>query len=225
MQQQPKRPLAAWLPAVLVAGGLALGAAPAAQAAAILTLDNGASTPIYQQINNSPCVIGDPSCNNPAGFGQTFIPAGPAGANYTLNSPTYTVGQVRSIVGDQFLVGIDVNTTTQPLSTERLLSFTATIGGVVAYEYTGNVQFLLNNNGNGFSDALLRSFDLAGITAGTPIFFTASIADATDGREQFFLVNGGSTSVPEPASIALFGAGLLGLGMVRRGKAKPSRLA
>jgi hypothetical protein len=204
------------LTAILLFGGIA--ATPAAQAAVILTLDNTATTTIYQQTSNSPCVIGDPSCSNPGGFGSTTIPGGPSGDNYTLNSPTYTVGQVRAIVGDQFLVGIDVNTTTQPLSTERLLSFSATIGGVLAYQYTGNVQFLVNNNGNGFSDALLRSFDLTGLAAGTPIFFTASIQNATDGREEFFLVSGGSTPVPEPASLAILGAGLMGLAMSLRRK-------
>src|SRR4051794_18100642 len=48
---------------------LALGMVTQAHAAA-LTLDTSGS-PTYQQTMNSPCVIGDPSCNNPSGFGST----------------------------------------------------------------------------------------------------------------------------------------------------------
>ena len=104
-----------------------------AQAVVILTLDNPGST-AYQQTLNSPCVIGDPSCNNPDGFGFTTLPAGSV-VFYDSTSPTYTVQQIRNIAGDLFLVDIDVNTTTQPLATERLDYFAMLANGVVQFMY------------------------------------------------------------------------------------------
>jgi hypothetical protein len=195
-----------------------LAAAGANAAPVPLTLESPALA-IYQQTANSPCVIGDSSCNNPAGFGYTLIPTGPSGETYTLDSPTYTVGQIRSIVGNAFNVGVDVNTTTKPLATEYLVSFSATIGGSVAYLYTGPTQLTTVNNGNGYSDALLKGFDLTGLPDATQIFFTASIRGATDGREEFFLVSTNAPQVPEPATLGLLGLGLLGAGIARRRKA------
>src|SRR5688572_9575898 len=96
----------------LIAATAALALFATAAQAAPLTLDTD-GTPTFQQTQNSPCVIGDPSCNNPAGFSSTTLAS--AQSTYTaILSPMYTVGQIRGIVGNMFVVGIDVNTTTQP---------------------------------------------------------------------------------------------------------------
>lgn len=77
--------------AVIAASAIA-SSAPAAS----LTLDMSAST-TYQQTQNSPCLIGDPSCNNPSGFGSTTL-ASNTSTYSDIGSPTYTIQQIRDLV-------------------------------------------------------------------------------------------------------------------------------
>ena len=194
-----------------------------AQAAVILTLDNPGSA-AYQQTLNSPCVIGDPSCNNPDGFGFTTLPAGSV-AFYDSTSPTYTVQQIRNIAGGLFLVGIDVNTTTQPLATERLDYFAMLVNGVVQFIYdpaNPGTQLVTAHNGNGYSDALLRGFDLSSFLAADQVTFRAILNSPTAGRDQFFLAGLSAPTptleVPEPGTLGLLGLGLVGITFARRRK-------
>ena len=190
--------------------------------AAVITLN---TTPAitYQQQNNSPCVIGDPSCQNPAGFGSTTLAANPAGDTYTnVGSPTYTVQQIRNIVGNTFVVGIDVNTNTSPLAQEVLDSFRLDIGGVNQFIFNTPTQLRTNNNGNGFSDAVLSGFDLSNFAANASAQFFVTYHGAVAGREQFFLAAlpaPPSNPVPAPGALVLLGLGFAALGAARRFKA------
>lgn len=200
--------------------GLAAIGSPA-QAVVILTLDNLGSA-AYQQTLNSPCVIGDPSCNNPAGFGFTTLPGGVV-AFYDSTSPTYIVQQIRNIAGDAFFIGIDVNTTTQPFATERLDYFAMLVNGVVQFIYdpaNPGTQLVTANNGNGYSDALLRGFDLTTFLPTDVITFRAILNGPTAGRDQFFLagISAPTLEVPEPGTLALLGLGLVGISVTRRRK-------
>ena len=181
--------------------------------AATLTFENPGLL-IFQQTENSPCVIGEPSCDNPAGFGVTIIPTGPSGENYDLDSPDYTVAQIEAIVGSSFFVGIDVNTAAGQ-DIEVLDFFAMYVNDVLIDSFTGPEAFALTNNGNGFSDALLRNFtSLSGFLDTDVVHFQAIVSGATDGREQFFLISSGEQPppppvIPEPGSLMLLGSGLL----------------
>ncbi|HTK41152.1 MAG TPA: hypothetical protein VL287_06125 [Gemmatimonadales bacterium] len=73
------RPVAVAFMTLLLAGvPLVTEAAPVA-----LAPDAG----VFQQTQNNPSVIGNPSCNNPAGFDFTLLPVNPTSPQITI-SPT-----------------------------------------------------------------------------------------------------------------------------------------
>jgi len=176
----------------------------------------------YQQTTNSPCVFDNSSCNQPAGFPAALLPVA---SSYDQDSLTYTVGQIRGIVGDSFFVGMDVNQT----STNQTLSlFSMSIGGVL----TDSTNILTvggmevpptvgGGNGNGYADYILTGFtSLAGLDANTTVTFHVTMPLVNDGREQFFLLSNNASSVPEPITVALTGSGLLGLFLLKKRVAK-----
>ena len=128
------------------------------------------------------------------------------------------MGLLTGIVGSLFDIAIDVNTTAA--AGERLRTFDVIINDAVAFRFDGGATGTLigdiNNNGNGFADYLLQTVDLSKYSDSATVLFHAIWTNATDGAESFFLVKHDPIEMPIPAPLALFAAGLVGIGMLRR---------
>jgi PEP-CTERM motif-containing protein len=178
-----------------------------------------------QQILNRPCVIGDPSCHNKDVLPYTLI--GPRMGSGTLESPTYTVQQLRDLIGgDTFSIGVDLN---QAMGHDNgaydLLRFTMSVNGTIVSSTTKSWTLIPTNPGNGFSDAAILGFDLSGFAPTDKVVFATTFSGARAGREQYFLQtalgtggSGPASPVPEPASIILLGSGLAGIAAAYRRK-------
>ena len=115
--------------AIVAVAAVAASPRPAAADPIKLTVKAG---PSLQQTENRPCVIGDPSCHNPSSFAFTLIP--PHDDADMISSPSYTVAQIRNMVGDVFYVGVDLNQAPgHDDGAFNLQSFTLSVNGSVVY--------------------------------------------------------------------------------------------
>ena len=170
---------------------------------------------VYQQTLNSPCVIGNPSCNNPAGFDFTLLPVSPTSPQVTT-SPTYTVDQIRAVIGgNTFFIGIDISQAPGQ-GPYTLNSFLVNIGGTDQFLFSGPEDF--TSSGNGFSDFVLKTVDLTAFAGAANVVFTANFSNDNGAREQFFVVSTDAppAPVPEPGTLLLLGSTLAGLEWARR---------
>jgi hypothetical protein len=137
--------------------------------------------------------------------------------------------------GVTFDVAFDVNTTSAESERLDLFQVWNATQNVLLYQYTGpTVVGDIANNGNGYGDWLIGSITLTGTgtLATDGILFRAVWANAVDGGESFFIVNGrGGTGpelfdvppeVPLPAAVWMFG-GVLGIASMIAGHRKRRR--
>jgi hypothetical protein len=207
-----------------------------ANAVVILTLDND-GVPSFQQQNSSPCVIGNPSCQNPALFLYNDINPDDNDGTVTFAESTqsYLVSQVIGVVGTAFDIGIDTNQSGNSRVVAnwlQLQTFDVLINGVVQFQYNVAAPGTPINliNGGGYSDAVLSTVNLAPFLATDTITFRTLYNNSTNGPESFFLIPptappctvncGPGGQVPEPGTLILLGSALAALGGFARRKTR-----
>lgn len=198
-----------------------------ASAASSLTLLQVPAGTVGPQSSSLPCVIAATQCQQPAGMGFNNFTSSGAISSYNMYSTTptanvadgvqgtpYTVAQIAAALGSSaLLIAIDVNTTAA--AGETLQLFEVIVNGVVEYNYVGpTVIGGASSNGNGYADWTLGTVDLSGFAGSASVLFHAVWNNASDGGESYFLVPASGTPIPEPRSLLIFGAGLVGLGVL-----------
>lgn len=206
-----------YLLASTVASAAAFGAANAATVTVV---------PAPPGVNESDvvsCIFG----NNSQGCDDEFLlPAGAPGQSVDELSRTYTVGEIRDLVGNLFEVGIDSNTAPGRPEVQLLTQFQLTgDDDEVLFELDMD-SYEINTpvaQGTGFSDYFIRSFDLTGLDDDEEVTFTLSLEGLTGGAEQFFFRD--VAEIPVPGAIWLMGAGVAGFGFASRRRRKNAAIA
>lgn len=219
-----------WTGFTLAAGAmaallLAVGFAPAASATITFVSSNQLGVNVFQQQQNDPCVIGDQSCQEPAGFSFNSWSGTPnaQGGSYDLFSPVYQAvspfSDPASFSGQHipvsFTIGVDQNlaagATLEILNFFKVWDCTGPVTQGTFFAGGGNnasaAQCTAVDAANSFTTVTtmpnnnngngFSDFILTGfsLTAGNFYQFEASVSNDTDGMEQFFIIPTGQPPV------------------------------
>lgn len=213
----------------LLCFGVVIAMASLGRADTILSVDNSATTAHYQQTKDDPCIFGGSDCKGSVGFPtQTDISITGNGTTVgSVGTPVVfdvTAGAIRGLAGgtfgNVFMVGVDINQAGNPPGSNlnMLLFEVWDTSTNTELAHLGTPQQLsLFANGTGFTDALLKSVTICA-ACNDNIQFRLAYDNASDGTDSFFLISTGALppQVPEPLTMGLTGAGLVGIYFLRR---------
>jgi len=214
----------------LLCFGAVIAMASVGRADTILSVDNSAATPHYQQTKDDPCIFGGSDCKGAVGFPTQTSTAVGGGVSTvgSIASPLLfdvTAGAIRNLAGgtfgDGFMIGVDINQAGNPPGSNlNMLLFEVwdTTTHLELAHLPVPTELSLFANGTGFTDALFQSVSIAGLSASDNIQFRLAYDNASDGSDSFFLVSTAAPppQVPEPLTMGLTGAGLVGIYFLRR---------
>jgi hypothetical protein len=203
----------------LVAGALAAGLANAGSETLTCTpLTSGANTPTF-----SPNTISCPDFNSGTGTLQSVLITlvdgftGGAGSTNTF-SFTYTISDT-----DFPSQGTGSNTCTGTGGASGFTCVDQVTGG-----YTGSVGYYPLGTGAAYSGGDLgnyvgvSTFTLGTIQGAVVAGGLGGSGDLSENAEVTYVYTNGTSPTPEPATLTMFGAGLLALGVVTRKRTKKS---
>jgi phage-related tail fiber protein len=200
---------------------LAVGFAPSASATITFQASNTLGVNVFQQQQNDPCVIGDQSCQEPAGFTFNSWSGTPnaQGGTYDLFSPVYQAispfSDPSSFSGQHiptsFTIGVDENISAgagnEILQFFKVWDCTGPVTAGTFHAGGGNnsnvAQCTAVDVGNSFTTVTtipnmnngngFSDFILTGfsLTPGNFYEFEASVSADTDGMEEFFIIPAG----------------------------------